>query len=193
MCRVSTQITGSSTAINPLTSHWIADQRRSDPVEGHTKRGQNGDDIGRLGRRGSKTTLQASSITHTDAAFTDTFRPAKWTMLSRLPRGRGLQTSIHYPQRKGTRTHHRCVPRPPRYIICRFSHRQATRQRARRANSGLSLSCPGRGRSGPSVPPLSCRRWKPVVRGFRIGFLAPTRAGPGRKVASCYPDPRVAS
>ena len=29
----------------------------------------------------------------------------------------------HYRQRKGTRTHHRCVPRPPRYTICRFSQR----------------------------------------------------------------------
>src|SRR5215469_16418680 len=51
-------------------------------------------------------------------------------MLSLLPRGRGLQTSIHYPQRKGTRTHHRCVPRPPRYTICRFSQETVARTRS---------------------------------------------------------------
>jgi hypothetical protein len=33
---------------------------------------------------------------------------------------RGRPTSIRYCQRKGTRTHHRCVPRPPRYTICGF-------------------------------------------------------------------------
>ena len=28
----------------------------------------------------------------------------------------------HYRQRKGSRTHHRCVPQPPRYTICPFSY-----------------------------------------------------------------------
>src|SRR6516162_6596504 len=40
-----------------------------------------------------------------------------------------VQTSIHYRQRKGTRTHHRCVPRPPRYTICRFSQGTFARTR----------------------------------------------------------------
>src|SRR6516225_11347940 len=35
------------------------------------------------------------------------------------PSSRGRLTSIHYCQRKGARTHHRCVPRPPRYTILR--------------------------------------------------------------------------
>ena len=37
---------------------------------------------------------------------------------------------IHYRQRKGTRTHHRCVPRPPRYTICRFGQRTSPERAA---------------------------------------------------------------
>src|SRR5262249_61823954 len=42
---------------------------------------------GSVGALCSKTTLPASSTTHTDVVFTDTSKPAKSTMLSLLPRG----------------------------------------------------------------------------------------------------------
>src|SRR5262249_4105367 len=113
MCLVSTQIAGRSAAINPLTSHCdngpasIPIRPKDTPSEVRTAMIS----AGSVGTLCSKTTLPASSITHTDVVFTDTSRPAKWTILSLLPRDRGRQTSIHYRQRKGTRTHHRCVLR----------------------------------------------------------------------------------
>src|SRR5262249_9473013 len=51
MCRVSTQITGRSAAVNALTSH--CEQRTGldpNPAEAYAQRGQKGDDIGRLSR-----------------------------------------------------------------------------------------------------------------------------------------------
>src|SRR6516165_10679399 len=89
MCRVSTQITGSSAVINPLTSHCdsgpasIPIRPKDTPSEVRTAMIS----AGSVGIFRSKTTLPASSITHTDVAFTDTSRPAKWTILSLLPRG----------------------------------------------------------------------------------------------------------
>ena len=89
MCRVSTQITGSSAAVNALTSHCdsgpasIPIRPKDTPSEVRTAMIS----AGSVGIFRSKTTLPASSITHTDVAFTDTSRPAKWTILSLLPRG----------------------------------------------------------------------------------------------------------
>src|SRR5215472_16508686 len=122
MCRVSTQITGRLATVNALTSHCdsgpasIPIRPKDTPSEVRTAIMS----AGSVGTLCSKITLPASSTTHTDVVFTDTSRPAKWTILSLLPRDRGRQTSIHYRQRKGTRTHHRCVLRPPRYTICGF-------------------------------------------------------------------------
>src|SRR5215472_12040946 len=89
MCRVSTQITGSSAAVNALTSHCdsgpasIPIRPKDTPSEVRTAMIS----AGSVGTFCSKTTLPASSITHTDVVFTETSRPVKWTMLSLLPRG----------------------------------------------------------------------------------------------------------
>src|SRR6516165_6977741 len=79
MCRVSTQITGRSAAINSLTSHCdsgpasIPIRPKDTPSEVRTAIIS----AGSVGTLCSKTTLPASSITHTDVVFTDTSRPAK--------------------------------------------------------------------------------------------------------------------
>src|SRR6516165_5713021 len=74
MCRVSTQITGRSAAINPLTSHCdsgpasIPIRPKDTPSEVRTAMIS----AGSVGTFCSKITLPASSTTHTDVSFTDT-------------------------------------------------------------------------------------------------------------------------
>src|SRR6516165_6730809 len=89
MCRVSTQITGSSAATNALTSHCD-----SGPASIPIRPKDTSSEVrtamisaGSVCTFCSKITLPASSTTHTDVVFTDTSRPAKWTILSLLPRG----------------------------------------------------------------------------------------------------------
>src|SRR5262249_52081170 len=89
MCRVSTQITGRLATVNALTSHCdsgpasIPIRPKLTPSELRMAMIS----AGSVGTFCSKITLPASSITHTDVAFTDTSRPTKWTILSLLPRG----------------------------------------------------------------------------------------------------------
>jgi hypothetical protein len=79
MCRVSTQITGRSTIVNALTSHCDSGPAsipiRPQLTPSELRRAMIS--AGSVGTFCSKTTLPASSTTHTDVSFTDTSRPTK--------------------------------------------------------------------------------------------------------------------
>src|SRR5262249_39396706 len=88
MCRVSTQITGSSAAVNALTSHCdsgpasIPIRPKLTPSEVRRAMIVSGS----VSTFCSKITLPASSTTTTDVSFTDTSRPTKCTISSLVPR-----------------------------------------------------------------------------------------------------------
>src|SRR5215831_12421903 len=108
MCRVSTQITGRSTAVNALTSHCdsgpasIPIRPKGTPSE--VRRVMIS--AGSVGTFCSKVTAPAASTTHTDVSFTDTSRPPKCAIASLLPR---------CARSRRPRSTHRHRAQPPRY------------------------------------------------------------------------------
>src|SRR5690348_9297435 len=91
MCRVSTQITGRSAAVNALTSHCdsgpasIPIRPKGTPSE--VRRAMIS--VGSVGTCCCEITWPASSTTHTDVSFTDTSRPTKCAIASLLFDARG--------------------------------------------------------------------------------------------------------
>src|SRR5438105_14119737 len=122
MCRVSTQITGSSAAVNALTSHCdsgpasIPIRPKLTPSE--VRRAMISD--GSVGTFCSKITLPASSTTHTDVSFTDTSRPTKCAISSLLPRcSRSPDLDPLIATEGDARSASKAEPQPPRYTILR--------------------------------------------------------------------------
>src|SRR5215468_5211243 len=120
MCRVSTQITGRSAATNALTSH-CDNGPASIPIRPKGTRSEVRTAMisaGSVGTFCSKITLPASSTTHTDVAFTDTSKPAKWTILSLLPRSSRSPDLYPLSSEKGDPHSSSMRAGPPRYTIC---------------------------------------------------------------------------
>src|SRR3954469_9975737 len=120
MCRVSTQITGSSGSDQPLRQRTGFDP---DPAIGHVERGQKGNDIGRFGGYFLLQDHLAGIVDNAHRRFLH--RHIKTCEMRHLiapsPMLEVEPTSIHSSSQKGMRTHRqRPEPQPPRYTICRF-------------------------------------------------------------------------
>src|SRR5712671_1282167 len=75
---------------------------------------------GSVGTFCSKTTLPASSTTHTDVSFTDTSRPTKCAISSLLPRcSRSPDLDPFIATEGDARSASKAEPQPPRYTIFR--------------------------------------------------------------------------
>src|SRR6516162_7206491 len=143
MCRVSTQITGSSAVVNPLTSHCdsgpasIPIRPKDTPSEVRTAMIS----AGSVGIFPLQDHL-AGIVDHAHRCCLYRYVQTREMdhVIAPSSRIEVCRPQIHYRQRKGTRT--RCVPRPPRYTICRFSRGTFARTRGN-----------GRDAPIPAVPP----------------------------------------
>src|SRR5207248_11746325 len=145
MCRVSTQITGRSAAVNAFTSHCdsgpasIPIRPKGTPSE--VRRAMISD--GSVGTFCSKITLTASSTTHTDVSFTDTSRPTKCAISSLLPRCSRSPDLDPFIAREGdARSASKAEPQPPRYTIFAaipLAPRKCKRSRPKRASALCDL------------------------------------------------------